>query len=168
MKPIFRFFTQTTLIILLGIAVSAVLAVAMSSINSVFAVNSSAETGVAVFLDREKVEETQPIIIASNEEFAAKMPVSLEESLEKKGVLINTAPPKTQGVKVAIKSVKVNDLGKYIKQQCEKKAVKIADLKAATGLTEQQILNIEHGKTVPTPEIALGFENVLKIDITYK
>ncbi len=167
MKPIFRFFTQTSSVVLIGVIVSVLLVILMSAINQFLAATKPPETGIAVFLDSTTVKDAPVPIIPDNEKSDEKVPVNLEANLEKKGILINTAPPKNQDTKAATKLVKVNDLGKYIKELRAQKVIKIADLKAATGLTEQQILNIENGKIVPTPETALDFETVLKIDIEY-
>jgi predicted lipid-binding transport protein (Tim44 family) len=80
-------------------------------------------------------------------------------------VNINVAPPHDASQKF----VKVGELGAFMKEaRIVRKAFKMADLKAATGLTEEQILKIENGQAMPTPDIANELETVLKIEVKFK
>ena len=186
MKPIFRFFTQITFVLLLGIGVSVLLIAIMPCSVRQMSIIDLPETGVSVFLNaqegalqvvsaphnptstaQEAITQTAPSATAAPLETAEAKQVNLESNLTKNGVLLNVSPQQGK-TKAALTFVKVNDLGKYIKNSRIKQGMKIADLKAATGLTEQQILNIEDGKTVPTPDIALGFETILQINVVYK
>jgi Helix-turn-helix len=78
---------------------------------------------------------------------------------------INVAPPHD----LSQKFVKVSELGAFMKEaRIVRKAFKMADLKAATGLTEEQILKIENGLTMPTPDIANELESVLKVEVKFR
>ncbi len=180
MKPILHFFSQTAFIVLLGAGVSFGLLAMMPYAAKKFAAIDNSDAGVAVFTNPNEGQQNvnnnlpelaenasnAPATDALKQTGLASQVVDLERDLKKSGVSLNAAPQKDK-VKIQLTPVKISDLGKFIKQSRVAKGVKIAALKAATGLTEQQILNIECGKTVPTPDIAIGFESILQIDVVY-
>jgi DNA-binding XRE family transcriptional regulator len=172
MTPFFRFFTRSIFIILLGIGVSSVLFLVMQlliapkpAISETFSKQLEPSSKL-IENGNDGLSPTEKLLVNANAVQALEeKPVNLEENMAQKGLLVNIAPP--QSKKTVLTRVKIDDLGKYIKKVRTQQHINISDLKAATGLTEQQILNIEAGKTVPTPDIAIGFENILQIDVKY-
>lgn len=172
MKSVFRFFMQTTLVVAIGFGVSLFLLAAMPLATEKLQTIELPETGIAVFLDAPKSEKSgqqtsERLVIdeASQEEGTAKR-ISLAENTTSTPVLLNIAPPRLAAT--PFKKVKIAEFGTFLKDTRQQGRVKLDELKKATGLTEQQLLNIENGKTVPTPELAMSFESVLQIDVLYK
>ncbi len=180
MKPILQLFSQTIFIVLLGAGVSFGLLAMMPYAVRKLAKMENNDSGVAIFTNpnqmpsdinnnlpeiAQNTDNTPTIDVLKQTKLSSEV-IDLEKNLKKSGVSVNIAPQKEK-IKIILTPVKVGDLGKFIKKSRTEKGVKIAALKAATGLTEQQILNIECGKTMPTPDVAIGFENILQIDVVY-
>lgn len=172
MKSVFRFFMQTTFVVAIGFGVSLFLLAAMPLATEKLQTLELPETGIAVFLDKphagklpQKASERLVIDDASQEEGTAKR-INLAENTASTPVLLNIAPPKIAAS--PLKKVKIAEFGTFLKSTRQQGRINLDELKKATGLTEPQLLNIENGKTVPTPELAMSFESVLQIDVLYK
>lgn len=161
MSSLLRFSTQTLGVLCFGILTSATLAyyIPKTQKHTEGLHELVNDNGGVMFFDNNAAKTQQNS--DPNQDIAATTMTELAQN----EVIVNRAPPHNNSQKF----VKVGELGAFMKAaRIVKKAFKMSDLKAATGLTEEQILKIENGQAIPTPDIANELETVLKVEVKFK
>ena len=154
MRTLLKFLAQTSLVVLSAVAVSAAL---------VYYMPHASLSAVAPTVDTDAAFIAAPKLAVTTNSLAQNTPTTNNSA----PVGVNIAPMRAPK-NAPEQFVKVADLGKFMKQARLVRGVRMDDLKAATGLTEQQLLNIEDGKTVPTPDIANELETVLQVEVRFR
>ena len=157
MQYLLKISTQTVAVLAFGAVTSATLAYYIPKTqNNVVGLHELVnDNGGVAFFSPNTVKNSAAIVPAS----------AISSAETTTDVLVNVAPPHD----LSQKFVKVGELGAYMKEaRIVRKAFAMADLKAATGLTEEQILKIENGQAIPTPDIANELETVLKVEVKFK
>ena len=161
MSALLRFSTQTLSVLCFGAIISATLTyyIPKTQKDTERLHELINDNGGVAFFGNNAVNTSQ------NSDPNHESAVTTMAELAQAEVIVNRAPPHSDSQKF----VKVSELGAFMKAaRIVQKAFKMSDLKAATGLTEEQILKIESGQTIPTPDIANELETVLKVEVKFR
>ncbi len=169
MKNMLRFLLQSTLVLAIGVAVSGGLVYFMPTSLKQSEANFS-RSMTAQLVPNEKITALKESVLSLNNQSVVNILNAKKNLLALKkddGVAMNVSPSLQHLSPEAQQLVRVSEVGKCLKAARETQGFKIADLQAATGLTEAQIMNIESGKTVITPDVASDLEPFLKAQISF-